>query len=282
MPALAKYYPAKVILYGEYTVLMGSSVCAVPFDYYGLRWLLDPCHHAYPFAFSEMLKAWHKLANHLDLAKMEQDYIEGWRLMGDIPIGCGLGSSGACIAAFYDAYHKEQLEGQALLCLLAQMENFFHAHSSGTDPYISHSQQAYCIDQGVFHQVSFDLQQHVFQLIDSSMPRATKNLMTFFQAIQNDTLFLNDYQNDYLPALKTALTSLSEGDDTQLLTATKTIAKFQWKWFQAMICSAIRPYWERAMQSDDWAIKLCGAGGGGYYLATGTLPKIDLPVTRIL
>ncbi len=51
------------------------------------------------------------------------------------------------------------------------------------------------------------------------------------------------------------------------------ISKFQWDSFPEMIPTQMRGAWTRGIESGDYILKLCGAGGGGYLL--GYTEKLD-------
>ena len=44
------------------------------------------------------------------------------------------------------------------------------------------------------------------------------------------------------------------------------ISKFQWDFFPEMIPTNMRGFWLNGLDSGDYVLKLCGAGGGGYIL----------------
>jgi mevalonate kinase len=44
------------------------------------------------------------------------------------------------------------------------------------------------------------------------------------------------------------------------------ISKFQWDFFPEMIPTKERGPWARGIESGDFILKLCGAGGGGFIL----------------
>jgi mevalonate kinase len=44
------------------------------------------------------------------------------------------------------------------------------------------------------------------------------------------------------------------------------ISKFQWEYFPEMIPTQMRGLWSKGLESGDYILKLCGAGGGGFIL----------------
>ena len=54
------------------------------------------------------------------------------------------------------------------------------------------------------------------------------------------------------------------------------ISKIEWDLYKPMITKEIKSLWKESLNSEKFSIKLCGAGGGGAYLAYGELPE-DIP-----
>ena len=78
---------------------------------------------------------------------MDTDLKAGWTLETNIPLGYGLGSSGALCAAIIDKYSRERSWTQEKLrSQLQQMESLFHRTSSGIDPLISFLQKPLIMD----------------------------------------------------------------------------------------------------------------------------------------
>jgi mevalonate kinase len=67
---------------------------------------------------------------------MTADFEKGWSFNSSIPIGHGVGSSGAYVAAVYDRYlaGKKHFDYASPSTTMANMEAFFHGSSSGMDP----------------------------------------------------------------------------------------------------------------------------------------------------
>jgi len=73
---------------------------------------------------------------------------EGLAFESNIPIGFGLGSSGALSAGVYDSFCLAKANDNLELTKkhLAQIESYFHGSSSGTDPLVSFLQQGVYIE----------------------------------------------------------------------------------------------------------------------------------------
>ena len=91
-----------------------------------------------------------KLLCEFNINKLEEDLNNGLFFESSIPEGYGLGSSGALVAALYNAYVINPIEGRVdikqndlltLKRIFAQIESFYHGTSSGLDPLICYLRQ---------------------------------------------------------------------------------------------------------------------------------------------
>ena len=223
-------------------------------------WLADYCSYLYKHC-----------ADFLDVLLLE-DWIKSNTIAADIPIGYGLGSSGALTAAIYDIAkmreatvdHSEQLS--VLQHKLGLMESFFHGMSSGFDPLISYLQspilrkndKLHVLDAGVVN-----LPLHCY-LLDSGAARSGKNMISKFLENYND----NKDQIDQLSGLnnKVINKALSETEALVFYEDIKSISELQHVAMSYMIIDDLKPYWQEGLNTDEYYIKICGAGGGGYYL----------------
>ena len=59
----------------------------------------------------------------------------------------------------------------------------------------------------------------------------------------------------------------------------KKISKLQWEHFKEMIPKAVQQLWVDGLKSEEYCVKLCGAGGGGYFLLFAD-EEINIPNTK--
>lgn len=258
---MSRVYPAKVLLYGEHTVLRGGRGLAVPYPTFHLRWdtgTPDPRL----LEFAEYLAAHPEF--HLDTDRLHEDLRRGARLAGNIPTGYGLGSSGAVCAAVYDRYALTTLsETGSLRTLLAAMEGHFHGNSSGTDPLIAYLQRPLVLgggaDAGV---VRFSPGNGLaFFLVDTGMERSASSLIhRFLDAYDREP---EPIQRGWQQPADEAIGALLAGNAEALYAATAVVSEFQLKHFPTFIPHAYHGLWNGG---DAYRLKLCGAGGGGMLL----------------
>ena len=244
---------------------MGSGALAIPFDKYHGRWKID----------KEVSYIWWKpfiqyIIRHqltfLDKQQLEF-LIDNGNFFLDIPIGYGLGSSGALTAAIYDFARLDEVSDLVeLQRRLGLIESFFHGKSSGYDPLISF------IDKGVQkspsgetsywspgHSMDFNC-----YLLDSGTPRVGKELIAKFQKYSKEEKVRFDrivaLNNEIIHSLE------QEVDAKQLFQVLNQLSIEQFDKMDFLILSNVQEVWRSTLESDDIAVKICGAGGGGYYL----------------
>ena len=210
---MARIYPSKLLLFGEYTVLNGSQALAVPLDLWKGKWRQYDhavLHEESPlYLYVSWLQS-NDLISTASAAHIMNDAEEGWTYEADIPIGYGLGSSGAFVAALYDRYITK--ENSALptsaLTMLSRMESYFHGSSSGMDPMVSYSGEAvYKNDQGEYQNIKDPGWPEGFEvyLLDSRVERATGPLVQAYKEYLKDPEFKLKIERELVPAVEHAI-----------------------------------------------------------------------------
>ena len=261
-------YPAKVLLLGEHTVLRGGRGLAVPYPRLSLRWTSGDRPDARLGDFAHYLRA-REFSEYLAVTRLSEDVREGVRLVGDIPTGYGLGSSGAVCAAVYDRYRthtSEELGTRDLRHLLARMEGHFHGQSSGTDPLVSYLQRPLLLEGGDTGTVQLpNGWQTGFFLVDTGITRRADNLIArFLRAFDAPG---SKIRPEWMAPVETAIDALLANDREALHSAFAAISRFQLTCFPDFIPSSYHTRWEG---EGAYRLKLCGAGGGGMLLGLST------------
>ena len=269
---MSRTYPSKLLLFGEYTVLCGSQALAVPLDRWHGKWVNAPSHDNEDIHSLIDYADW-LLAHQLISASVQQQMITdaraGWRYAADIPMGYGLGSSGAYVAAIYDRYLRHSENAGDAKTLLGNMEGYFHGASSGMDPMVSFHQQAILKDEkGQFHLVhapSWPNGMKVF-LLDSGGGRATGPLVNTFKFALDHHEFRTRIQRELIPFVEHAIHFYLSGQGNMLENCLQIISGFQRKYFDMLIPEATKLRWDALVARPGTYVKFCGAGGGGYFL----------------
>lgn len=266
-----KIYSSKLLFIGEYTVLMGGSALATPLSLYSGHWSYgdeqgvqqrDLRDFSYYLQRKDIL-------NFVDVQSFDAALAKGLYFNSNIPEGYGMGSSGALCAALLDSF-GQQVDRDGLVQLkekLGQLERYFHGASSGFDPLISFVNQPILVHSSArMEKVELKLpsaDQGYFFLVDTGHARKTGPLVHWFtEAIKNKDLE-DAIQKRWIPATDSAIKGLLEGDFEKLKEAWMAISKFQFTELKNLITPEFR---EVGIKQDGWALKLCGAGGGGFML----------------
>ena len=106
-------FSSKILLFGEYSIVLNSIGFAIPYPLYEGRLNLkaaneDKDSQKKILEYIEYLKIKEKNLPGFDWLKINKDVTNSLFFKSNIPQGYGLGSSGALVAAFYDRYAKKK------------------------------------------------------------------------------------------------------------------------------------------------------------------------------
>ncbi len=260
---MADSYPAKVLLFGEHTVLRGGAGLAVPYHRFRLRWTRGTPDERL-LSFADYLRTCVP-APFLHTDRLSFDLRQGLRLSGNIPTGYGLGSSGAVCAAVFDRYGSataKLLPVDDLRELLATMEGYFHGQSSGTDPLVCYLRRPIKLGGGDAGAVKLGKgwAEGLF-LVDTGIERQASPLIQHFLLAYREAAPL--IETGWTRPADTAIQALETGDRHLLWESVVRISDFQLESFANFIPDAYRSVWNGGQS---YRLKLCGAGGGGMLL----------------
>lgn len=269
-----KKYPAKLLLFGEHVLLIGAGALAVPAPAFFGQWskrpgLVSPeLYREATMAFVESLAR--REDQIIDVDAIRADIRSGILFESNIPVGYGLGSSGALVAGVYDVYAQQKTSDlNELKAILGDLEGFFHAKSSGIDPLTSYLNRAVGVKNRteVFlpEQASW-AEQPCVALLDTRLPRQTGVLVAWFLQQYETPAWRIQLEQQYLPALEQLRESWLSANTETFWSAMARVSHFQLNHFIPMVPENIRSLWQRGLASGDFFVKICGAGGGGYML----------------
>ena len=304
----ADIFYSKLMLFGEYSVIMGSMALSVPYGHFRgeLSFINEDKTTDYNFAVSSnkvlddfqrevSCNSRHlKVAEIIDIDRLGRDIENGLYFESTIPQGYGLGSSGALTAAIYSKYSISPRENPRLLATealaqlkykLACLESYFHGSSSGIDPLSCYTKFPLLIKSP--ESISFvglprnklQTQGGIF-LINTGKPRKTQHLVNeFLRKMKADKDFSHKINNNFIPWTNNCITSLTKGDIREFTKNLALLSRFQLKTLKDMVPKGYAGVWEDGIRSKDYYLKLCGSGGGGFIL--GFAEKLE-EVTRAL
>lgn len=281
---------SKILLFGEYGIIQDSKGLSIPYNFYNGALKTDDKTSPESVKsngnlkrFVDFLKILQNTQPELvtfDLTALEKDVENGMYFDSSIPQGYGVGSSGALVAAVYDKYaHNkitvlENLTKEKLLQLktiFSQMESFFHGKSSGLDPLNSYLSIPILINSknnieatGIPTQ-SFEGKGAVF-LLDSGIVGETAPMVNIFMENLKDKGFRTMLKSQFIKYTDACVENFLGGDMKSLFSNTKKLSKVVLNNFKPMIPEQFHHIWQNGIDTNDYYLKLCGSGGGGYIL----------------
>lgn len=285
-----RMFPAKVLLFGEYSLIYGSGALSMPFGHFTAGFAFPPYSrpgsglrsNALLREFASWLRkcSGARIRKALDIDSFESDLEKGLFLSSTIPEGYGLGSSGALCAAVYHMYGLKP-PGSGTPCfrdnladlkkLFSDMENFFHGTSSGLDPLNCYLGSPVFVDtDGDVKVVDIPGPESgnrvsVF-LADTGSVRSTGPLVKLFSEKAREKRFMDRVTGTMIPLVDRCINSILKSDQEAFSPALGELSRFQMQHMKPMIPERFHEIWNGGLASGDYSLKLCGAGGGGYLL----------------
>lgn len=285
---------SKILLFGEYGIIKDSKGLSIPYNFYNGALKVDENPSAEAISSNKSLKDFADYLETLDdnlvtfdMAKLHADVNAGMYFDSSIPQGYGVGSSGALVAAIYDKYASnkitvlENLTREKLLSLKAifsEMESFFHGKSSGLDPLNSYLSLPILINSkdnieatGIPSQ-STEGKGAVF-LLDSGIVGETAPMVSIFMENMKNEGFRSMLKEQFIKHTDACVEDFLKGDIKSLFRNTKQLSKVVLNNFKPMIPAQFHELWKKGIETNEYYLKLCGSGGGGYIL--GFTENID-------
>jgi mevalonate kinase len=279
---------SKILLFGEYGIIKDSKGLSIPYNFFkgALKTSANPTEEA-----KESNKSLGKFCDYLaeiqnedlvqfDIATFRKDVGQGMYFDSSIPQGYGVGSSGALVAAIYDKYASnkitvlENLTRDKLIKLksiFGTMESFFHGKSSGLDPLNSYLSLPILINsKNNIESTSLPTQNKegkgaVF-LLDSGMTGETAPMVQIFMEQMKQEGFRNMLKDKFIKHTDACVEYFLNGDIKSLFGHVKQLSHVVLDNFKPMIPQEFHNLWKKGIETNDYYLKLCGSGGGGYIL----------------
>ncbi|UKN02490.1 mevalonate kinase [Paracrocinitomix mangrovi] len=286
-------FTSKVLLFGEYSLLYDSMALTMPFDKFSGQFsYADTAIDAIQAAKSNQgLRKFctHILDNHTDeqfklnVQKFKTELDKGLFFESNIPQGFGLGSSGALVAAIFLRYldkagdFKDELKVltkekiKHLKATLGGLEGYFHGTSSGIDPL------SILINEPLLVKSNFEIVpvkvptykpegKHVVFLLNTGLSRNTDKLVGQFKASASTAEFKNKLECQLTPYTNDGINNFLNANTDELYLNLYNLVKFQHGEMNYLIPEKYLDTVSNGLDSGDYFLKICGAGGGGYML----------------
>ena len=277
---------AKILLFGEYGIIKDSKGLAIPYNAYRGALKTSESLLGKSLESNQNLDRFYKYLAALqtdlvsfNLMSFKKDLENGMYFDSSIPQGYGVGSSGALVASIYDKYAAnkttvlENLTRDKLLnlkAIFALMESFFHGKSSGLDPLNSYLSLPILINsKDHVEPAGIPSQKEgkgaVF-LLDSEQVGETEPMVNIFMNKMKNEGFRKMISEEFSTTTDACIEDFLQGDVNSLFGNVKSLSKIVLTNFKPMIPDAFHKVWEKGISTNDYYLKLCGSGGGGYIL----------------
>ena len=281
---------SKILLFGEYGIIKDSKGLSIPYNFFKGGLKTDDNDSAEALGsnqklreFSEYLEKLHVEEPELvsfDLDRLRKDIDGGMYFDSSIPQGYGIGSSGALVAAIYNNYANdritvlENLTREKLLKLkniFGKMESHFHGKSSGLDPLNSYLSLPILINsRDNIESTSIPSQNRegkgaVF-LLDSGTTGETAPMVQIFMEKMKQEGFRKVIRDQFIKHTDACVEDFVNGNFKSLFGHLKQLSHVVLDHFKPMIPKEFHKLWKLGIETNDYYLKLCGSGGGGYIL----------------
>lgn len=285
---MEKFY-SKVLLFGEYSLLYNSMAITLPYKHFGGKFAFMDATSGEEERFS------HKCINdfytylvenkdvfiQLDLQRLKEDLDKGLYFESNIPRGSGLGSSGALVAGMYKVYSKVEISASSintisehtndLRSILSKMESYFHGSSSGIDPLSILLGKPLLFKN--MNDISFaevpaynaEGKNTVF-LLNTNIERNTDELVAKFKAIHANEKVKQEMETQLIATTNECIRAFMQNDPETLYVQLEQLIRYQLKNMHCLIPDTYQPHFLNGIQTHDYYLKICGAGGGGFML----------------
>lgn len=284
-------FNSKILLFGEYSIIQDSMGLTLPYNEFNGKlsfnasdikeqFITESNEHLQEFAaYLETLILNNTLPIDFDITAFKNDVANGMYFQSNIPQGFGVGSSGALVAAVYGKYTNNKVNinkapnKEAILNLktvFAKMESYFHGSSSGVDPLICYLNLPLLINgKNGIEPVKVELNnigKGAIFLIDTGISRSTEPLVKYYMQKMEEPTFREFVDKQLKPFANNCIQAFLNGDKETLFAYMKLLSNFQFEHFKPMIPKLFNKMWKRGLDSGEYYLKLCGAGGGGFIL----------------
>ena len=277
---------AKILLFGEYGIIKNSKGISIPFNNYSGSLKIDKPLNDKIKLSNEQIKSFYDFLkfkfdnDEFNFKTFKSDIDDGLYFKSSIPLGYGVGSSGALVAAVYDNYSlnkikiEKKIDTEKIIILkniFSKMESFFHGRSSGLDPLNSYLSLPILINSannietiGIPSQ-KLNGKGAVF-LLNSGSQSETRPMVSLFMKNMKNESFNLMIRNEFIKYSDFCIENFLKGDIKSLFDNLKMLSSIVLNNFKPMIPNSFRNLWKQGIDSNLYYLKLCGSGGGGYLL----------------
>ena len=270
-------FNSKILLFGEYGIMHDSNALSIPYKKFNGS--LSKSNH-----LSEDQKISNRNIESLYEYIIQEDYLNdiinsdnlkeeidsGLYFDSNIPIGSGLGSSGALVSSIISRYSKVDLKSfsnSEIKKIMSLVESKFHGNSSGFDPAVSYFNKPMLYSNQkikLIERIAF--KDFKVYIIDSQIDSSTKKMIKVFEDKISKSEFRLFFNSKFINNTNQCINHLINTSKL-FRDSVKELSNDTLHNFQEMIPEKLKNKWEEGIKNDSYYMKLCGSGGGGFFLA---------------
>ena len=271
-----KIFYSKILLFGEYGIMSNSDALSIPLrKFYGSLKISKSLSKVEDLS-NQKLNELHNyidksqsLANIINFNSFKNEIDSGLYFNSNIPIASGLGSSGALVSSILNRYSKTDLSlmnNQEIKNIMSIIESKFHGKSSGFDPLVSFFNKPIMLNNGSIKLLD-DLKFKDFKiyLIDSKISSSTSDMIALFNQKKKDEVFYNTFNKSFISLTNQCIYNLLNNSNN-FKDSINNLSENTFKNMKEMIPDSMKEIWKIGLKSNDYYMKLCGSGGGGFFL----------------
>ena len=270
-------FNSKILLFGEYGIMHDSNALSIPYKKFNGS--LSKSDH-----LSEDQKISNRNIESLYKYIIQEDYLNdiinsdnlkeeidsGLYFDSNIPIGSGLGSSGALVSSIISRYSKVDLKSfsnSEIKKIMSLVESKFHGNSSGFDPAVSYFNKPMLYSNQkikLIERIAF--KDFKVYIIDSQIDSSTKKMIKVFEDKISKSEFRLFFNSKFINNTNQCIDHLINTSKL-FRDSVKELSNDTLHNFQEMIPEKLKHKWKEGIKNDSYYMKLCGSGGGGFFLA---------------
>ena len=270
-------FNSKILLFGEYGIMHDSNALSIPYKKFNGS--LSKSDH-----LSEDQKISNRNIESLYEYIIQEDYLNdiinsdnlkeeidsGLYFDSNIPIGSGLGSSGALVSSIISRYSKVDLKlfsNSEIKKIMSLVESKFHGNSSGFDPAVSYFNKPMLYSNQkikLIERIAF--KDFKVYIIDSQIDSSTKKMIKVFENKISKSEFRLFFNSKFINNTNQCINHLINTSKL-FRDSVKELSNDTLHNFQEMIPEKLKNKWKEGIKNDSYYMKLCGSGGGGFFLA---------------
>ena len=279
-------FNSKILLFGEYGIMHDSNALSIPYKKFNGS--LSKSDH-----LSEDQKISNRNIESLYEYIIQEDYLNdiinsdnlkeeidsGLYFDSNIPIGSGLGSSGALVSSIISRYSKVDLKSfsnSEIKKIMSLVESKFHGNSSGFDPAVSYFNKPMLYSNQklkLIERIAF--KDFKVYIIDSQIDSSTKKMIKVFEDKISKSEFRLFFNSKFINNTNQCIDHLINTSKL-FRDSVKELSNDTLHNFQEMIPEKLKNKWKEGIKNDSYYMKLCGSGGGGFFLAYDFDNQINL------